>query len=165
MLPDLLWRRRERKIDPWRIGIAGCWPDIIRRSPQDRPSRHYQLGASVVIGNVVPPSDPGPLPAGATLDTQELHIGQAFDLCRQVFADRSRPDADRAIALCWLRHLVADGHQPCHVGSLYAEGVFPDGTAAAIRSRSAGGEICIRRGTAYLAVTPARRRFYAGSRS
>ena len=116
-----------KAIDRWQIGVAGCWPDIIRRSAADRPTWHYQLGSSLALGNVTPPDDPGALPDGATLDTQELYVGQAFDLCRQVFADRSRPDAERAVALCWLCHLVADGHQPCHAGSLYAEGVFPKG--------------------------------------
>lgn len=26
--------------------------------------------------------------------------------------------------MCWIAHLVADSHQPCHAGSLYMEGVF-----------------------------------------
>jgi hypothetical protein len=31
---------------------------------------------------------------------------------------------DKALAICWMGHLVADAHQPCHAGSLYMEGVF-----------------------------------------
>ena len=77
----------QRSIDRWRIGVAACWPDIARRSKYDRPTWHYQLGASVVLGNVTPPADPGLLPDDATLATQKLYIGQAFDLCRKVFAD------------------------------------------------------------------------------
>ena len=38
---------------------------------------------------------------------------------------------DRAVALAWLAHLVADAHQPCHAGSLYAERVFPEGDRGA----------------------------------
>lgn len=28
---------------------------------------------------------------------------------------------------CWIAHLVADAHQPCHVGSLYSPIAFPNG--------------------------------------
>lgn len=73
------------------------------------------------------PVAPGPLPTDATLVTKDLYIGQAFELCRNILGDASLPDVDRAIALCWLCHIVADGHQPCHAGSLYAEKVFADG--------------------------------------
>ncbi len=77
------------------------------------------------------PEFPGPLPASATLETQDLHIAQALELCKRILADKSKPDAERAIALCWIAHLVADAHQPCHAGSLYAEGVFPEGDRGA----------------------------------
>lgn len=40
--------------------------------------------------------------------------------------DKTRSDADQAIALCWIGHLVADAHQPCHAGSLYMENVFEE---------------------------------------
>ena len=113
-------------IDRWQIGVAGCWPDIIRGTNYDRPTWHYQLGASVVIGDVKPPAEPGPLPPDATLATQELYIGQATTLCVKIFRDKTQRKPDRAIALCWVLPLFADGHQPCHAGSLYAP-IFPDG--------------------------------------
>jgi hypothetical protein len=112
----------------WRIGRIGYWPDVARRQPEyHRSTWHYQLGASLVIGDRTKlnvPETPGPLPASATLTTQELYICQAVELCKSVLRDETRPDSDRAIALCWIAHLVADAHQPCHAGSLYAEGVF-----------------------------------------
>ena len=79
------------------------------------------------IGNVSPPAFPGPLPADATMETKSLHIAQALELASKVLHDKSKPDSERAIALCWVAHLVADAHQPCHAGSLYVEGVFPEG--------------------------------------
>jgi hypothetical protein len=119
----------------WRIGTAGYWPDIARSQPlYDRPSWHYQLGPTRVVGDrsqLNVPTDPGPLPDSATLQTQELHIAQALELCRRTLADPQQPAADRALALCWLAHLVADAHQPCHAGSLYVEGVFPEGDRGA----------------------------------
>lgn len=49
--------------------------------------------------------------------------------------NRSLVPGHRAIALCWIGHLVADVHQPCHAGSLYMENVFtePDGDRGANR--------------------------------
>ncbi len=122
--------RNQGSIDRWRIGVAGAWPDIIRGTDWDRPSWHYQLGASHVIGKVAVPDPPRALPADATLETQSLHIQQAVELCTTVFRDPNQPKEDRAIALCWMLHLYADGHQPCHAGSLYAA-EFPDGDRGA----------------------------------
>ncbi|MEO1617809.1 MAG: S1/P1 nuclease [Planctomycetota bacterium] len=107
-------------IEKWQIGVAGCWPDIIRRTDEDRPTWHYELGATLVIGNVEVDDRPGPLPADATMDTQELYLSQAVELALKTYRDESVAKADRAIALCWILHLYADGHQPCHAGSLYA---------------------------------------------
>ena len=116
----------------WWIGVAGEWPDLIRGNDSfDRPTWHYQLGASVVIGDVKVPADPGPLPKDATLETRQLYIVQAIELCKKVLGDTTQSDVDRAIAICWLAHLVADAHQPCHAGSLYSPVAFPDGDRGA----------------------------------
>ncbi len=111
------------------LGTAAYWPDTARDLPQfHRSTWHYQLGAALVIGNPPKvPANPGALPAGANLATQDLHIEQAIELCRKTLRG-SAPDSDKAIAICWLAHLVGDAHQPCHAGSLYAEGVFPGPT-------------------------------------
>lgn len=73
------------------------------------------------------PKSPGPLPAGASLATQDLHLEQAIVLCRKVAFGAKHPQHERAVALCWLLHLYGDGHQPCHAGSLYTFNIFPDG--------------------------------------
>lgn len=123
----------EQDLERWIMGRAGYWPDVARSQPQyNRPNWHYQLGASLTIGdNLSVPAAPGPLPAGANLNTKDLHIAQAVELCSQVLRDTCRSGADRALAICWLAHLVADAHQPCHAGSLYVEGVFPEGDRGA----------------------------------
>ena len=117
----------------WLIGRAGYWPDVARSQPQyNRPSWHYQLGASLIIGDLKGvPRNPGPVPADASLGTKDLHIAQAIEVCRRVLRDKSRPKSDRALAICWLAHLVGDAHQPCHAGSLYIAGAFPDGDRGA----------------------------------
>jgi hypothetical protein len=112
----------------WLVGRSGYWPDVARRQPiYHRSTWHYELGPSLVIGDstkLLVPDRPGAMPVDATLETQELHIAQAIQLCRKVLSDKSQDAGDRALALCWIGHLVADSHQPCHAGSLYMEGVF-----------------------------------------
>jgi hypothetical protein len=116
----------------WTIGVAGEWPDIIRSVPAlTRPTWHYQLGANLIVGGADAPDAPGPVPSDATLETRDLYIGQAIGLCRAIWKDQTRSDRDRAVALCWLAHLVADSHQPCHAGSLYSPIAFPDGDRGA----------------------------------
>lgn len=83
------------------------------------------------MGSVEGPKKLGPLPEDATLATKDLYIAQALELCTKVLAGKSQPDSDRAIAVCWIAHLVADAHQPCHAGSLYALDLFPDGDRGA----------------------------------
>jgi hypothetical protein len=125
--------------EKWKIGRIGYWPDIARAYDEyNRPTWHYQLGAALTMGDVTGidiPKDPGPLPENATMSTQELYVLQALELCTKQLADKSIPAADRAVALCWVAHLIADLHLPCHSGSLYAESIFtePDGDRGANR--------------------------------
>ena len=127
----------------WIAGRAGYWPDVARGYPEfHRSTWHYQLGSTLVLGNVSfieVPATPTELPADANLSTQDLYIGQAIELCRRVLGSADASAGDRALAICWLAHLVGDSHQPCHAGSLYAEIVFPEGDRGAnsIRTRQA----------------------------
>jgi hypothetical protein len=119
----------------WLAGRSGYWPDVARGYDEfNRSTWHYQLGSSLVLGNVSSinvPSTPINLPTEATLATQELHIGQAIELNKKVLASPKTPASDKALAICWLAHLVGDSHQPCHAGSLYAEKIFPEGDRGA----------------------------------
>jgi len=119
------------EIEHWRIGRAGYWPDVARSQPEfHRSTWHYQLGATLVVGQPKVPQSPGAAPVTADLTSQDLHIAQALAVCERTFRDSSS-SADRAIALCWLAHLVGDAHQPCHAGSFYEARVFPEGDRGA----------------------------------
>lgn len=115
----------------WLCGRAGYWPDVARRYAEfNRPKWHYQLGSSLVIGNVSTlevDSTPQGLPFDVTMQTRELHIAQALALSNNTLSNPSSSAEEKALAVCWIAHLVADAHQPCHAGSLYAEIVFPRG--------------------------------------
>jgi hypothetical protein len=111
----------------WRIGRMGYWPDIARKTANDRPMWHYEVGPALIVGDenkLIIAERPGKLPEDATLKTTKLYISQALPMVRKTLSDKSQPDADRAIALCWVTHLVGDAHQPNHAGSLFMEGVF-----------------------------------------
>lgn len=117
----------------WVLGHASYWPDIARSQPKyNRPTWHYQLGSALTVGrDVNVPATPGQLPPGSTLKTEDLYIAQAVELCRRILQNEATSDADKALAICWIGHLVGDAHQPCHAGSLYCETVFPDGDRGA----------------------------------
>lgn len=124
------------------IGFLGNWADTVRSLPEyGRPKWHYHLGATLVVGDrdrCEVPAERDPLPP-ADLSTEEMHLRQALATCGKIAGDASEPAADRALALAWLAHLVADSHQPCHTGSLYAAGVLAEGDRG-------GNEIKLRNG-------------------
>ena len=125
---DFKLPKKVRNEDEWLIGRACYWPDVACKQPEfDRPNWHNQLGSCLVLGKCEVPSCSCDCPANATMATKELHIGQVLNMCTEILHDKSKPDSERAIALCWVTHLVADAHQPCHAGSLFVEGVFPEG--------------------------------------
>lgn len=93
------------------------WPDDIRTTPFDHPTWHYASRAIVDQRN--PPSPlPGESHAGAA--------GEAFALNLRVASDSGATPAERAVALCWVFHLLGDVHQPLHtVDQVSAR--FPEG--------------------------------------
>ena len=54
------------------------------------------------------------------------NVLDAIDLNLKIFNDVYAPSDKRAIALCWLIHLVGDIHQPLHTVSFFSD-QFPDG--------------------------------------
>lgn len=113
------------------VGRAAYWPDVARELPEyNRPRWHYDATApALVVGDrskieLPPRRDPLARLFGATLDTDDLNIDEAMLTCGLVLSDPRRDGSDRAIALCWVLHLMGDCHQPCHAGSLYAERLF-----------------------------------------
>ena len=78
------------------------WPDDARGTHHDHPTWHYALRA-------VPDASHA---AGVTGSAIE-----AFALNLSVARDERASRAERAIALCWLFHLVGDIHQPLHTAS------------------------------------------------
>jgi hypothetical protein len=117
--------------DRWRAGRAGYWPDVARsQQAYNRPNWHWEDAVTLVVGDraaVQLPTHVTRPPRNANLQTKDLHASQALKLCTETLGDPSKPASDRAVALCWIGHLVGDVHQPCHAGSLYAAVAYPRG--------------------------------------
>jgi hypothetical protein len=97
--------------------LAARWPDDVRGDKAfDHPMWHY------IDYPYKPPAQPDSVPAPTPAPE---NIVEAF---RQNVAivQSSAPDDQKAVALCWIFHLMGDAHQPLHTVSLFTT-EFPDG--------------------------------------
>ncbi len=97
---------------------AATWPDDIR--DKDHPSHklahsswHYINRFFTLDGKTPPTPEKG------------KHIQEAFELNSKALSG-SGSDADKAVALCWVFHLMGDIHQPLHTTALVSTN-FPEG--------------------------------------
>ncbi len=97
---------------------AATWPDDIR--PPQHPSHHFAHSSWHYINRLyILNGQPEPKPE------KGKHILEAIALNSKTLQGAS-PDADKAIALCWIFHLMGDIHQPLHSTALVSA-QFPDG--------------------------------------
>ena len=93
------------------------WPDDIRGGPQDHPTWHYAQ-RPVVDRNAPPPVTPADRLDGDAIEALALNI--------RVAGNPNAPAADRAVALCWVMHVLGDIHQPLHAAQQFSAR-FPKG--------------------------------------
>lgn len=107
---------RDRALVMW----AARWPDDIRGDAEyDQPKWHY----------IDFPFKPAEQPAEvgtAAPDSVNAVIGLRTNLAT---IERAEPtDGEKAVAICWVLHLIGDLHQPLHSVSLFtSEFPAPDG--------------------------------------
>jgi hypothetical protein len=130
--------------DHWIFQNAATWPDEIRKNKEyDRPTWHY-----INLPLFVDPSDRTAM-AGRSLsnlsaeyptklDNHKYNIIQALAWARHTIGSNAPADV-KAIAFCWLLHLVGDIHQPLHSSALYSVNQFPKGDEG-------GNKILLRKG-------------------
>ena len=70
---------------------------------------------------------PGAGPDDARGGEPGMNVVQALQYNLDVATDESRPDAERAVALCWVLHLGGDVHQPMHSVALFSDALLPEG--------------------------------------
>ena len=105
------------------------WADDVKFTPNDRPTWHSARWAIVA-------KDAPPEVKAAAEARHGKPVGQAIDALTLNFAMLSNPESthqERALALCWVFHIVGDIHQPMHVSDLFSKD-FPTGNGAATMS-------------------------------
>jgi hypothetical protein len=97
--------------------LAARWPDDIRGDAAfDHPKWHY----------IDYPYKPSGQPASVLAPAPEAeNMVAAFQNNVQI-VQSSAPDDQKAVALCWIFHLMGDSHQPLHSVSLFTKR-FPNG--------------------------------------
>lgn len=142
-IPDFINRNNEDALNRWLLGQAAYWPDIARGLPEvdrerfNRPWWHYIDGSWVrdsaaFQGNVYVDIPEGSLISGKiasdiALENDVSNVVTAIDYNSRVLVNVDLPLTDRAIALCWVLHLMGDIHQPLHAGSLFTASLFETG--------------------------------------
>jgi hypothetical protein len=142
-MPDFVASADDGTKQQWLLGQAAYWPDIARGLPEDERQRfnrawwHYTDGAwvrdsapfqgNVYIGIPAAADIPGVAGASVRTDAAVSNIVTGIDFNTWVLANAQLPDAERAVALCWVLHLIGDIHQPMHTGSLFSETTFSRG--------------------------------------
>ncbi len=110
---------------------AATWPDDIRKTPDDRPIWHY-----VDLPVVAPGYTPDPAAIMVVTPNAETQITAETAL----LTTKSAADPDRAVALCWVEHLIGDVHQPLHTVSLFSA-QFPRGDKGGNDESLAAGSV------------------------
>lgn len=93
------------------------WPDDIRGGPYDHATWHYAQ-RPVVDGKAPPSVRPADRLDGDALEALALNI--------RVAGNPHATVAERAVALCWVMHVLGDIHQPLHAAQQFSAR-FPDG--------------------------------------
>ena len=142
-MPASIARGSEEARFAWLLGQAAFWPDITRGLPAterkryNRANWHYTDGAwlrgqAQAQGNTyvgVAPFDDiaGKNARDIRNEASADNVMTALDYNTTLLANSQASLAQRAVALCWVLHLIGDIHQPLHTGSLYSANRFPAG--------------------------------------
>ena len=123
----------------WLLQQASVWPDIVRdlsngnqRAVFNRSRWHWvnvphflsNADAETLKDTISPNLETDPTLAGTP---KEMNIFQAINYNASILKDKNAPYGDRAVALCWIAHLVQDMHQPLHTTALFTPGRFAEG--------------------------------------
>jgi hypothetical protein len=113
---EKMWAKRLENVDPDNrdqalFMLAARWPDDIRGDPDyNHPSWHY------IDYPYKPPGQPDSV---ETPDPPDPNIETAFRANVDILKSDA-PDGEKAVALCWIMHLMGDSHQPLHAVSMFS---------------------------------------------
>jgi hypothetical protein len=103
-------------VDEWVFMRAAYWPDWVRNHHADEfnsPTWHYVTQYFIPLYSKV-----------ERLPGEEPNV--VTQISKSITGLKADSDAEKAIALCWVMHLIGDIHQPLHCCSLLSE-TFPTG--------------------------------------
>lgn len=142
-LPFSLRYATAAKRDRWFFAVAATWPDTARRFERERSASvrealiaryHHGSWHYINLPTYLRDSDAAVLhlrtPSmhwSADLADANLNIVQALGRLTTQWCASGQTDADRAVSLSWLEHLIGDLHQPLHATALYAVPLYPTG--------------------------------------
>ncbi len=115
-LYDKMWAKKLEKVDAEDrdealFMLAARWPDDIRgNADYDHPNWHY------IDYPYKPPGQPDSVQVA---DPPDPNIETAFRENIDIMKGDSS-NAEKAVALCWIMHLIGDGHQPLHAVSMFS---------------------------------------------
>jgi hypothetical protein len=141
--------------DRWVFAQASIWPDLVRKRNGDgsipadplkktsyhRANWHFINFPFVLVATNTSAAARDALKTAAAADVNvetdppaaeslDINVLQAIAFNSKILRDDSRSKADRAVALCWLLHLVGDVHQPLHATALFTKRLFAPKTGA-----------------------------------
>ena len=142
-LPRSLVAATAAQQDRWYFAVAAMWPDIARRFDDEHDAatrsalvaRYHHGGWHYInLPTYLRTSDEKAIHAAtpsmrwsADLSDDRLNLVQALEKLTTQWCVTGQSDAQRAVALSWLVHLIADLHQPLHTTALYAIPLYVSG--------------------------------------
>jgi hypothetical protein len=140
--------------DHWIFCQASIWPDIVKSLPNparaafNRPRWHYinlpifidsTQADALLDGLTVNLSFDLPATGDDDEDDEAMYNGvQAVKHSLRVITTSTSSNAEKAVAYCWLLHVIPDLAQPLHSSAFFSENIFPGGDQG-------GNKITIRR--------------------
>lgn len=136
-MPDEVAGGTQLQQDLWLFEQASIWPDIAvgfeddNRAKYNRITWHY-INLPIYLEDSDEQEFSGTLDHNMSTEfnpplRQNLNITQALKGNLLQWADADTSDAEKAIALCWILHLVGDMHQPLHNVALFSRAYYPKG--------------------------------------
>jgi hypothetical protein len=113
----------------WLFAHAATWPDMLRSAAPEVRTRYHRASWHYVDKPLaLDPKAPAAPEAAALTEAdpakadnpEHMNILQALAHNLTILRDERQAAADRAVALCWVLHLVGDVHQPLHCVTLYS---------------------------------------------
>lgn len=109
----------------WVFMRASVWPDWVR--PRDKDPRgpaltkFHRSEDHYINVPFVDPKDEAAFAGKTLINPDVMNVRAALQQrCNEVHA-RNVADEDKAVALCWVLHLIGDVHQPMHAVSYFAD--------------------------------------------